>query len=147
MSYVKTILRVLSFACSWVVPILLLGIISPLSHGELGKGLTGLGYVALALAAVVVAIKLFGKIYKMERTWKRALIISVFPISIWLLVMLGIDYVKALLMSICDYWLYVGIFIIVGRALAVVEECLHENEKVMTEKITVETPKESEASE
>lgn len=129
MKAVKIILRILAFFCSWIAPILLLGVITPLTHGELGQGLTGLGYVALAGVAAVVAIKLFGKIYKMEKSWKRALIISAFPISIWLLVMLGIDYVKALLISVCDYWLYVGIFILIGRALAVIEECLHENEK------------------
>ena len=133
MKATKIILRILAFTCSWIAPILLLGVISPLTHGELGQGLTGLGYVALAGVACVVAFKLFGKIYKMEKGWKRALIISAFPISIWLLVMLGIDYVKALLVSVCDYWLYVGIFILIGRAIAVVEECLHENEKVVGE--------------
>jgi hypothetical protein len=139
MKTIKIILRILAFTCSWIAPLLLLGVISPLTHGELGQGLTGLGYVALAGIAAVVAVKLFGKIYKMEKSWKRALIISAFPISIWLLVMLGIDYVKALLISVCDYWLYVGIFILIGRALAVVEECLHENEKV------IDAPTESEA--
>lgn len=140
MKTIKIILRILDFFCSWIAPILLLGVISPLTHGRLGEGLTGLGYVALAGVAAVVVVKLFGKIYKMEKSWKRALIIRAFPISIWLLVMLGIDYVKALLISICDYWLYVGIFILIGGALAVIEACLHENEKV------IDAPTESEAT-
>ena len=125
---IKVVLRILSFACSWVMPILLLGVISPLVHGELGKGLTGLGYVALALAIVVVAIKLIGKIWKMQKGWKRALLLSIFPVALWLVIMLGIDYVQAMLNSICDYWLKVGIFILIGRALAVIEECVHESE-------------------
>lgn len=126
MKAIKIILRILSFVATFIVPILLLGVISPLVHGELGKGLTGLGYIAVALAIVVTAFKLFGKIIKMEKGWKRALLLSVFPIALWLVIWLGIDYVQAILVSISQYWLKVGIFIIIGRALAVVEECLHE---------------------
>lgn len=126
---IKLVMRVLSFVCTFVMPVLLLGVISPLIHGELGQGLTGLGYIALALAIVIVAIKLIGKIWKMPKGWKRALLLSIFPIAIWLVVMLGIDYVQAILVSICDYWLKVGIFILIGRALAIIEECLHESEK------------------
>lgn len=126
MKAVKIILRILAFVCSFIVPILLLGVISPLVHGELGEGLTGLGYIALALIIVVVAFKLFGKIYKMEKGWKRALLISIFPIALWLVIYLGIDYIQAILISVCDYWLKVGIFIFIGRTLAIIEECLPE---------------------
>ena len=126
MKAVKIILRILAFVCSFIVPILLLGVISPLVHGELGEGLTGLGYIALALIIVVVAFKLFGKIYKMEKGWKRALLISIFPIALWLVIYLGIDYIQAILISVCDYWLKVGIFIFIGRTLSIIEECLPE---------------------
>ena len=129
----KVALRVLAFACTFVMPILLLGVISPLVHGELGKGLTGLGYIAVALAIVVIAFKLMTKILKMKKSWKRALIISAFPIGIWVVLFLGIDYVQALLNSICDYWLKVGIFIFVGRGLAIAEECIHESEETEKE--------------
>ena len=129
MKAVKIILRILSFICTFLVPIVLLGVISPLVHGELGSGLTGLGYIALAMGILVIAFKLFGKVYQMQKGWKRALLISAFPIAFWLVVFLGIDYIQAILVSICDYWFKVGIFLIIGRLLAVIEECLHEPEK------------------
>lgn len=143
MKIVKIILRILAFVCTFIVPILLLGVISPLAHGELGEGLTGLGYIALALVIVVVAFKLFGKIYKMPKGWKRALLISIFPIAIWLVIFLGVDYIKAILISVCDYWLKVGIFIFIGRALAIVEECL-PNETIKEEKPIQQEKNESE---
>lgn len=126
MKVIKIILRILSFISTFIIPIVLLGVISPLVHGKLGTGLTGLGYIAIALAIVVVAFKLLGNIIKMKKGWKRALLISAFPIALWFVIWLGIDYVQAILYSISQYWLKVGIFIIIGRALAVVEECLHE---------------------
>lgn len=142
MKAVKIILRILAFTCSFIVPILLLGVISPLVHGELGEGLTGLGYIAIALIIVVVAFKLFGKIYKMEKGWKRALFISIFPIALWFVIFLGIDYIQAILVSVCDYWLKVGVFIFIGRTLAIIEECLPDEAPI---KETKEKNKESEA--
>jgi hypothetical protein len=145
MKAVKIILRILAFACTYIVPVLLLGVISPLVSGELGTtettktggiGLTGMGYIALAIAVVIVAFKLLTKVLKMKKGWVRALIISAYPIGIWLLVFLGIDYVRAIMLSISQYWIKVGIFIFIGRTLAIVEECLSETP---TEKKVEET--------
>lgn len=127
MKALKITLRIFAFLSTYIIPLVLLGIISPLVKGELGSGLTGLGYIALASAIIVCAIKLFSKVVKMKKGWKRALIISAFPISIWLVIMLGINYIQTLIISISDYWVKVGIFIIIGRIFAVIEECLHEN--------------------
>lgn len=151
MKAVKIILRILAFTCTYIVPVLLLGVISPLVTGELGTtetsasggtgassgiGLTGMGYIALAIAVVIVAFKLLTKVLKMKKGWLRALIISAYPIGIWLLVFLGIDYVRAIMLSISQYWIKVGIFIFIGRTLAIVEECLSETP---TEKKVEET--------
>ncbi len=145
MKAVKIILRILAFTCTYIVPVLLLGVISPLVTGELGPtettktggiGLTGMGYIALAIAVVIVAFKLLTKVLKMKKGWLRALIISAYPIGIWLLVFLGIDYVRAIMLSISQYWIKVGIFIFIGRTLAIVEECLSETP---TEKKVEET--------
>ncbi len=124
MKIIKTILRILSFLSTFIIPIVLLGVISPLVHGNLGKGLTGLGYIAVALAIVVISIKLMTKVLKMKKGWQRALLLSAFPIAFWLIIQLGINYVQAMLFSISQYWIKVGIFIILGRVLAVIEECL-----------------------
>lgn len=126
MKAIKITLRILSFTATFIIPIVLLGVISPLVHGQLGSGLTGLGYIAVALAIVVVAFKLLGTILKMEKGWKRALLISAFPMSLWLVVWLGIDYVQVLILSISQYWLKVGLFITLGQALSVLESCLNE---------------------
>lgn len=129
MKAIKITLRILSFTATFIIPIVLLGVISPLVHGQLGSGLTGLGYIAVALAIVVTAFKLLGKILKMEKGWKRALIISAFSLSLWLVIWLGIDYVQVLILSISQYWLKVGLFLALGQALSVLEQCLHEPPK------------------
>lgn len=126
MKGIKITLKTASFIFTFIIPILLLGIISPLVRGEMGAGLTGLGYIALACTIIVCAIKLLGRVLKMKKGWKRALLISAFPISLWLVVMLGINYVQAILLSISNYWMKVGIFIIIGRIFDVIGECLEE---------------------
>lgn len=123
----------LGFTIQYIVPIALFGDIIPYTQDNVGKALTGMGYVAIALVLYFATKK--GKEWLMKRPKSivRALILSIFPIVWWAAVMLGVDFVSAFLLKFATYWESIIVFILLGRGCYVLSEALSSGEEGVKE--------------
>lgn len=124
MKALKTTLLIFSYLLQYITPIALFGLVIPFTHGEIKAGLTGTGIVALC----IIAVMLYGKIKEKASTHLhgavRAIVLSIFPIAIWLIAGIGIKKLMMFINSLIDYWWIAFIFIILGRLVYIVSEAL-----------------------
>lgn len=124
MKKLATLFQFVGFVIQYLVPVVIFGDIVPYTKESVGKCLTGMGYVAIALLLFFVAKKFKEWLLQKPKSIKRALILSVFPIVWWLAVMLGLDFISSFVLKFSNYWGSVIIFILIGRGCYVVSEAL-----------------------
>lgn len=120
------ILSGIGFIFQYIVPIALFGNVIPYTHESLEAGLTVMGYVAVAALILILSGKLKEKLHDMHKGLVRALLLSLFPITYWLLVKVGINYLLNLFVALAQYWGYIIIFILIGRLFYVLSEVMYD---------------------
>lgn len=70
MKWISRICYLIGFVLEYILPICLFGLVTPLVHGKIEEGLTTVG----ALAVVVLAFILIGKIKSAVKEWKKSLL-------------------------------------------------------------------------
>ena len=124
------ILSTIGFIFQYIVPIVLFGNVIPYTHESLEAGLTVMGYIAIAIIVLIVSGKLKDKLHEMSKGLVRALLLSLFPITYWLLAKIGINYILNLFIALAQYWGYIIIFILIGRLFYIISELVYDkNEK------------------
>ena len=79
---------------------------------------------------LIVSGKLKDKLHEMSKGLVRALLLSLFPITYWLLAKIGINYILNLFIALAQYWGYIIIFILIGRLFYIISELVYDkNEK------------------
>lgn len=124
MKKLATLFQFVGFAIQYLFPIVIFGDIVPYTKDSVGKCLSAMGYVAIALALFFVAKKFKEWLLQKPKSIKRALILSVFPIVWWIAIMIGVDFISTFVMKFSNYWDSVLIFILLGRGCYVVSEAL-----------------------
>lgn len=129
MKKLATLFQFVGFVIQYLVPIAIFGDIVPYTKEGLGRCLTGMGYVAIALALFFACKK--GKEWLLQRpkSITRALILSVFPIVWWVAILIGVDFVSAFMLKFAHYWDKVILFILLGRGCYVLSEALAAGEE------------------
>lgn len=126
MKKLATFFSIVGFAVQYLFPIILFGDIVPYTKDGLGKCLTGMGYIAIALAVYFASKKVKEWLLQKPKSIKRALLLSIFPIVWWAIILLGADFLSAFMLDFSNFWDKVILFIILGRGCCVVSEALLE---------------------
>ena len=124
MRKLATLFQFVGFTIQYLFPIVLFGDIIPYTKESLGKCLTGMGYIAIALVLYFCLKKFKEWLLQRPKSIKRALILSLFPIVWWVAILLGMDFLSAFVLKFSHYWDKVIIFILLGRGCYVVSESL-----------------------
>lgn len=130
MKKLATLFRFVGFAIQYLVPIAIFGDIVPYTAEGFGKCLTGMGYVAIALALFFATKKVKEWLLQKPKSIKRALLLSVFPIVWWVAIFIGLDFVSEFMLKFSNYWDKVILFILLGRGCYVLSEALSAEEGV-----------------
>ena len=125
MKYWRMLLLSMGFVFQVILPICIFGMVIPYTHGELKSGLTGAGIIALAVLVIVIFGKVKDVLKQQPKSWVRGLVLSLFPISVWCRLGIGIEKVAQFFLVLVEYWWLALIFIIIGRIFYIVEECLN----------------------
>jgi hypothetical protein len=126
MKILKNGMFVLSYIFQYIIPIVLFGGVIPYTHGELGAGLTGCGVIAACIILALIYRKIKAIIKDKLTGVAQELLLSLFPIAMWVTVGKGIYGVMNFINSLIDYWWVALIFIILGRVCAIVGKALKE---------------------
>ena len=124
MKKLATLFQFAGFAIQYLLPIILFGDVVPYTKESMGRCLTGMGYIAVALVLYFCMKKFKEWLLQKPKSIKRALVLSLFPIVWWLAIMLGLDFLSAFVLKISVYWDKVILFILLGRGCYVVSEAL-----------------------
>lgn len=124
MKKAATLFQFVGFVIQYLVPIIIFGDVVPYTRDSVGKCLTAMGYIAIALFLFFVAKKVKEWLLQKPKSIKRALMLSVFPIVWWLAILIGVDFVSAFVLKFSNYWDSVIVFILLGRGCCVVSEAL-----------------------
>lgn len=116
------------FVFQYIIPIILFGNVIPFTHGAFKAGLTATGYLAIGLLAFIIVSKLKEWLHNKPKSLTRGILLSIFPVSIWAVVNIGIEAVYRFLASFVGYWHYIIIFIIIGRLFYIADEALTAKE-------------------
>jgi hypothetical protein len=122
----STVFNFIGFTIQYIVPILLFGNVIPYTHDGIKAGLTGVGYIALAVLLFFSSKKLKEWILQQKKSVWRGLVLSIFPIVWWLIIFLCLGWLSRFLLTFTQYWDKVIIFIIIGRIFYVVSETISE---------------------
>lgn len=125
MKYWRMLLLSMGFVFQVVLPICIFGMVIPYTHGSLKAGLTGSGIIALAVLVLVISGKVKDALKQQPKSWLRGLILSLFPITVWCILGIGIEKVADFFLVLVEYWWLALIFIIIGRVFYIVEESLN----------------------
>lgn len=133
MKKLATVFSFVGFVIQYLVPIAIFGDIVPYTAENFGKYLTGMGYVAAALALFFATKKVKEWILQKPKSIKRALLLSIFPIVWWVAIFIGLEFLSAFVLKFSNYWSKVILFILLGRGCYVLSEALASSEET-TEK-------------
>lgn len=122
------VLPCIAFVFQYVIPVLLFGNVIPFTHGAVKAGLTASGYIAGGILLFFIINKAKEWLHSKPKGLVRGIILSLFPISIWVIVNVTLGAIERFLASFISYWHYVIIFIVIGRIIYVVDEALAEKE-------------------
>lgn len=130
MKKLANLFAVIGFVIQYIVPVVLFGDIIPFVTNDVtvGKCLTGMGYIAVALILFFVFKKVKEWLMQRPKSIKRAIILSIPSIVWWVAIMLGIDYLTSFMLTFSAFWHKVIIFILLGRGCYVLSESLYEEE-------------------
>jgi hypothetical protein len=131
MKKLATLFSFVGFAIQYILPIVIFGDIVPFTTTKeaVGRCLTGMGYIAIALALFFVLKKVKEWILQKPKSIKRALLLSVPPIVWWVAIFIGLDYLSSFMLTFANYWNKVILFILLGRGCYVVSEALASGEE------------------
>ena len=130
MKWLSRLLICLGFTFQYIIPLVLFGGVVPYTHSGVDKGLTKMGYIAFAVAAVIVSIKIREYFVKHKKGLVRGLILSAFPIAVWIIIGIGLGMVADFVYNLSQYWGRMLIFIVIARVFYIMEEWISEkNEK------------------
>lgn len=129
MKKLATLFQFVGFTIQYLLPIIIFGDIVPYTKESVGRCLTGMGYVAIALVLYFIAKKFKEWLLQKPKSIKRALILSIFPIVWWAAIFIGLDFVSGFLQTFSNYWDKVILFIVLGRGCYVVSEALVNTEE------------------
>lgn len=129
MKKLATLFQFVGFTIQYLLPIIIFGDIVPYTKESVGRCLTGMGYVAIALVLYFIAKKFKEWLLQKPKSIKRALILSIFPIVWWVAIFIGLDFVSGFLQTFSNYWDKVILFIVLGRGCYVVSEALVNTEE------------------
>ena len=124
MRKLATLFSIVGFTIQYLVPIFIFGDIVPYTRDGVGKCLTAMGYIAIALVLYFIAKKAKEWLLQRPKSITRALILSLFPIVWWLAILIGLNFVSSFVLKFTNYWDSVIIFILLGRGCYVVSEAL-----------------------
>ena len=132
MKKLATLFAFVGFAIQYIVPIVIFGDIVPFTTTKeaVGRCLTGMGYVAIALALFFALKKVKEWILQKPKSIKRALLLSIPPIVWWVAIFIGLELLSSFMLKFSNYWDKVILFIILGRGCYVVSEALSAEEGV-----------------
>lgn len=114
--------RIIGFFFEIIFPIILFGLVVPYWHGTLQEGLTGVGYLALIILALVIGSKVKKEAQKLPKSIWRGLILAIFPVIGWIIINIGAQYLIAFLGSFIKYWKLTIGFVILGRIFYIIDE-------------------------
>ena len=121
------ILSTIGSIFQYAIPIILFGNVIPYTHESLEAGLTVMGYIAIAITAIIISGKLKNKLNSMKKGLVRALLLSLFPVVYWFVAKIGINYILNLFSALAQYWGYIIIFILLGRLFYIISELICDN--------------------
>ena len=81
-----------------------------------------MGYIAVVLFALVCIKKLKEKLLSKPKSLQRGIVLSLFPIILWLVINVSVDYVVRFIADFAEYWDKVLLFIILGRIFYTIHE-------------------------
>lgn len=126
MKKTSILFRALGFTFEIILPILLFGLVVPYYHGTLEAGLTGFGYLALIVLALVVGSKIKKGVEKLPKSLFRGIILAIFPLVGWLIVAIGADYLGRFMLSFISFWDKTLAFVLIGRIFYLIDESAGE---------------------
>ena len=126
MKKLATFFSLAGFAIQYLLPIIVFGDIVPYTKEGWGRCLTGMGYLAVALALYFVSKKVKEWLLQKPKSIKRALFLSLFPVVWWVVVFIGVDFLTEFTANFAAFWDKVIVFILLGRGCSVVSEALVE---------------------
>lgn len=118
----------LGFIFQYIIPIILFGNVVPFTHGAVRAGLTVSGYIAGGTLLFIIINKIKAWLHSKPKSLTRGVILSAFPVAIWIIINIGLESVNRFLSSFIGYWHYVIVFIIIGRLFYIADEALAEKE-------------------
>lgn len=131
MKKLATVFSFVGFAIQYIVPIAIFGDIVPFvtTKEAVGKCLTGMGYIAIALVLLFAFKKIKEWLLQKPKSIMRALLLSIPSIVWWLAIYIGLDYLTSFMMTFSNYWSKVILFILLGRGCYVISEALASGEE------------------
>lgn len=130
MKKLATLFSFVGFVIQYIVPIAIFGDIVPYTAEGVGKCLTGMGYIAVALVLFFAFKKAKEWLLQKPKSIKRALLLSIPAIVWWVAIYLGLEYLMSFMFTFSEFWCKVILFIILGRGCYVVSEALSAEEGV-----------------
>jgi hypothetical protein len=126
MKKLATFFNFVGFCIQYLFPIVIFGDVIPYTRDGIGKCLTAMGYIAIALLVYFILKKFKEWLLQKPKSLKRAVILSLFPVAWWLIVFLGLDWLSAFMLTFSHYWDKVIFFIILGRAFYCLSEAMQD---------------------
>ena len=124
MKWLKIAFSVLGFTFQYILPLLFFGGVIPYTHDGKTAGLTSMGYIALMVLIIVFYDQIRKFVLSQPKSLVRGLMLSAFPIFIWIVVNIGLDWIVNTIDALVLYWDRVIIFIVIGRIFYVIEETM-----------------------
>ncbi len=122
MKKTSILFRILGFTFEIITPILLFGVVIPYTHGTLEKGLTGFGYLAIIIIAIIIGSKIKKGAEKLPKSLFRGIVLAIFPILGWVIVNIGSGYLTEFIINFGEYWDKTLVFVIIGRIFYIIDE-------------------------
>lgn len=123
----SNIFATLGFLFQYVAPLLLFSTVIPFTHDGIAAGLTKTGWLAVIIFSFICIKKLKEKVLAHKKSLARGIVLSLFPIALWLVVNLSVDYIVSFIAAFATYWDKVLIFILIGRIFYVIHEAEADN--------------------
>lgn len=129
MKHFRRTFKILGFFFEYLLPIIIFGKTFPLTHGNMGAGLTKAGFLALGVILVILAKKAKEYVVKITNPHLREMILSLFPIVFWAVVFAGLNSFYSIVTAVLAYWSRLIIFILIGRVFYVMATYFEEESK------------------
>lgn len=123
----KRIFNLLGFCFTVICPLILFGGVIPLTHGGIAAGLTTMGYIVVAIIAVILSCKLYAYVKTRKESLGRGIALFAFPLAWWLIIWMGLQNIVTLINNLSLYWWRVIIFLCIGGFFRICAEAMGED--------------------